>query len=64
YTDFHGWGPEKSCLFATTLLRDRADAWYRTLEVSNDTPSTWLEFKRLLIDFSDQTTLFALLVTS
>ncbi|OBZ81557.1 Transposon Tf2-9 polyprotein, partial [Choanephora cucurbitarum] len=51
YTEFHGWSTEKSCLFATTLLRDRADAWYRTLEVSNDTPTSWLEFKRLLIDF-------------
>lgn len=51
YTDFHGWSPEKSCLYATTLLRDRADAWYRTLEISNDTPTSWLEFKRLLIDF-------------
>ena len=51
YTEFHGWSSEKSCLFATTLLRDRADAWYRTLEVANDTPTSWLEFKRLLIDF-------------
>ena len=51
YTEFYGWSTEKSCLFATTLLRDRADAWYRTLEVANDTPTSWLEFKRLLIDF-------------
>lgn len=51
YTEFHGWSTEKSCLFATTLLRDRADAWYRTLEVANDVPTSWLEFKRLLIDF-------------
>lgn len=51
YTTFNSWTPERSCLFATTLLRDRADAWFRTIELTDEAPTTWLEFKRLLIEF-------------
>lgn len=51
YTSFNSWTPERSCLFATTLLRDRADAWFRTIELTDEAPTTWLEFKRLLIEF-------------
>jgi hypothetical protein len=51
YSTFHNWDAERTCLFATTLLRERADAWFRTMENTEDAPSTWLEFKRLLIEF-------------
>lgn len=51
YATFHGWSAERSCLFGTTLLRDRADAWFRTIENTEDAPTTWVEFKRLLIEF-------------
>lgn len=51
YINFHNWDHERGCLFATTLLRDRADAWFRTIENTEDAPATWLEFKRLLVEF-------------
>jgi hypothetical protein len=51
YATFHNWDQTRTCLLGSTLLRDRADAWYRTLENSDDQPTTWLELKRLLIDF-------------
>jgi hypothetical protein len=51
YTLFQNWDSERSCLFATTLLRDRADAWFRTIENTDEAPTTWLELKRLLIEF-------------
>lgn len=51
YINFYGWTPEKSYLFAATLLRDRADAWFRTIELTEGAPTTWLELKRLLIEF-------------
>ncbi|OBZ67531.1 hypothetical protein A0J61_11908, partial [Choanephora cucurbitarum] len=51
YSTFYEWSTERTCLFATTLLRERADAWFRTLEAINEAPTTWLEFKQLLIDF-------------
>ncbi|CAO3639512.1 unnamed protein product [Mucor hiemalis] len=51
YTTFNTWTPERSCLFATTLLRDRADAWFRTIELTDEAPTTCLEFKKLLIEF-------------
>jgi hypothetical protein len=51
YSTFHAWNAERSCLFGATLLRDRADAWFRTIENTDEAPTTWLEFKRLLIAF-------------
>lgn len=51
YITFYNWTPEKSYLFATTLFRERADAWFRTIELTDDAPTTWLELKRLLIEF-------------
>ena len=51
YINFQGWNNERSYLFATTLLRDRADAWFRTIELTDEEPTSWLELKRLIIDF-------------
>lgn len=51
YINFQGWNNERSFLFGTTLLRDRADAWYRTIELTDEAPTTWLELKRLITDF-------------
>ena len=36
YINFQGWTNERSYLFATTLLRDRADAWFRTIELTDE----------------------------
>lgn len=51
FTTFNSWTPKRSCLYATTLLRDRADAWFRTIELTDEAPTTWLELKRLIIEF-------------
>lgn len=51
YINFYDWTPEKSYLFAATLLRDRADAWFRTIELTEEAPTTWLELKRLIMEF-------------
>lgn len=51
FTTFNSWTPERSYLYATTLLRGRADAWFRTIELTDDAPTTWLELKRLIIEF-------------
>ncbi|KAG2195271.1 hypothetical protein INT47_005046 [Mucor saturninus] len=51
YVAFFNWTQEKSYLFASTLMRDRADAWFRTIELEEDAPTTWLELKRLIIEF-------------
>lgn len=51
YIAFFNWTQEKSYLFASTLMRDRADAWFRTIELEDDAPTTWLELKRLIIEF-------------
>ncbi|KAG2228505.1 hypothetical protein INT48_001890 [Thamnidium elegans] len=51
YINFHNWTPERSYLFAATLLRDRADAWFRTIELTDEAPTTWLELKRLITEF-------------
>ncbi len=51
FSNFHDWDDTKTCRFAVTLLRGRADVWYRTLEAGDDLPTSWLILKRLLIDF-------------
>ncbi|KAG2193616.1 hypothetical protein INT47_007239 [Mucor saturninus] len=51
YIAFFNWSQEKSYLFASTLIRDRADAWFRTIELEENAPTTWLELKRLIIEF-------------
>ena len=51
YVNFQGWNTERSYLFGTTLLRDRADAWFRTIELTDEAPTTWLELKRLITEF-------------
>jgi hypothetical protein len=51
YAAFYQWDSGRTCLLGTTLLRGRADAWFRTIENTDDAPTTWLEFKRLLIEF-------------
>lgn len=51
YVAFFNWTQERSYLFASTLMRDRADAWFRTIELEEDAPTTWLELKRLIIEF-------------
>jgi hypothetical protein len=51
YVNFQGWSAERSYLFGTTLLRDRADAWFRTIELTDEAPATWLELKRLITEF-------------
>lgn len=51
YINFQGWNVERSYLFATTLLRDRADAWFRTIELTDEAPTTWLELKRMITEF-------------
>lgn len=51
YIAFFNWSQEKSYLFASTLMRDRADAWFRTIELEENAPTTWLELKRLIIEF-------------
>lgn len=51
YVNFQGWDSQRSYLFGTTLLRDRADAWFRTIELTDEAPTTWLELKRLITEF-------------
>jgi hypothetical protein len=51
YVNFQGWNAERSYLFGITLLRDRADAWFRTIELTDEAPTTWLELKRLITEF-------------
>lgn len=51
FSDFHKWDDEKTFRFAVTLLRARADAWFRTMEVSGESITSWLELKRELVAF-------------
>jgi len=51
FAAFHKWDDVKTFYFALTLLRDRADAWYRTVEIGDKAPSNWLELKRLIIEY-------------
>lgn len=51
FADFHEWDDSKTWRFAITLFRGRADAWFRTLEATDDMPSTWVELKATLIEF-------------
>ena len=51
YTDYQGWDSVQKKRYAVTLLRGRADTWYRTLETSDDEPEDWLVFKRELVEF-------------
>ena len=41
FAAFHDWDDVKTFRFAVTLLRDRADAWYRTLEASDKLTASW-----------------------
>lgn len=48
---FYAWNGVKTMEFATTLLTNDADTWYRALEASQtDAPTDWLELKRLLVE--------------
>ena len=51
FAAFHEWDDAKTCRFAVTLFRDRADAWYRTMEATDKLDTSWLELKRDLIAF-------------
>lgn len=51
YADFHGWDHTRMKNYAVTLLRGRADVWYRTLEIAQDEPEDWLTLKRELIAY-------------
>ncbi|CEP10247.1 hypothetical protein, partial, partial [Parasitella parasitica] len=51
YANFHSLNDSRTGLLAITLLRGRADAWYRSLEHDVKDPLGWLELKRELIDF-------------
>lgn len=55
YSDFYNLNDAKTGLLALTLLRGRADAWYRTIEANNNdgtsTSVSWLQIKRELIAF-------------
>jgi hypothetical protein len=52
YAEFHGLDDNQAGLLAITLLRGRADAWYRSVESSEENvPVSWLFLKRELIGF-------------
>ncbi|CEP17360.1 hypothetical protein [Parasitella parasitica] len=51
YANFHSLNDSRTGLLAITLLRGRADAWYRSLKHDVKDPLGWLELKRELIDF-------------
>lgn len=51
FSDFHKWDDGKTFRFAVTLLRTRADAWFRTMEINNEPITSWLELKRELVTF-------------
>lgn len=51
YCMLHGWTEEYTFLYATTLLRGRADAWFQVYESSatgDAVVTTWSHFKQLL----------------
>ncbi|KAG1039495.1 hypothetical protein G6F43_012490 [Rhizopus delemar] len=51
YANFYGWNDARTKSYALTLLRGRAETWYRSLEVAKDEPANWLDFKRELMAF-------------
>lgn len=51
YANFHNLDDNRTGLLAITLLRGRADAWYRSMDRNIQDPMGWLELKRELIDF-------------
>lgn len=51
FSEFNQWENVRTKNYALTLLRGRAEAWYRSLEVANDEPNDWATFKKELIDF-------------
>lgn len=51
YANFHSLDDSRTGLLAITLLRGRADAWYRSLEHDVQESMGWLELKRELIAF-------------
>ncbi|KAG0862208.1 hypothetical protein G6F16_012703 [Rhizopus arrhizus] len=51
FSEFNQWENVRTKNYALTLLRGRAEAWYRSLEVANDEPTDWATFKQELIDF-------------
>lgn len=52
YASYQRWDSVQTKNYAVTLLRGRADTWYRTLETNPvEEPEDWLSFKRELIDF-------------
>ncbi|OBZ80640.1 hypothetical protein A0J61_11312 [Choanephora cucurbitarum] len=46
---FYRWDEHQTLLFAVSFLKSHADTWYRTLEASNNPPSTRSDFKSKLL---------------
>jgi len=61
YTSIQGWDDAQIGLYAITLLRGRANAWFRSTKKPDEPNPGWLELKRTLITFfrPDDTTLIA-----
>ena len=51
YAKFHEWVDERKLSYAITLLRGRAEAWYRSLEIGEEIPENWETFEEGLAGF-------------
>lgn len=51
YARFHDWVEERKLSYAVTLLRGRAEAWYRSLEIGEEEPENWETFEEGLVGF-------------
>ena len=51
YAKFHEWVDERKLSYAITLLRGRAEAWYRSLEIGEEIPENWETFEEGLVGF-------------
>lgn len=52
YADFYNLDDKRTGLLALSLLRGRADTWYRSIEKNEEeTPASWLYLKRELVAF-------------
>lgn len=61
YATVQGWSDDQTGLYAVTLLRGRANNWFRSTRKEKDALPGWLTLKRTLIAFfrPDDTTLIA-----
>ncbi|KAG2190788.1 hypothetical protein INT47_000170 [Mucor saturninus] len=48
YTTYYHFTPTRACEFAVNLLRERADTWWRRMELKDNHPTTWESFKLAL----------------